>query len=152
MFNWIVQYVLGDLPTWIWPAVAGAGLGVYFLAGILGHFPQIKPYSIFIRPVAGIVIVMGIFMYGGAGVVSIYQTQIKEMEQKVAIADQKSKDANALLSQAQAQKTKVIHDVQIVYKNQINQSATKLDADCKFDKTASKILNEAATNPVKNTK
>ena len=152
MFAWILQLILGNVPSWAWPALAGAGFAIYLLSGILSHIPQFKPYAMFIKPVAGVTIVFGIFMYGGSGITAIYQDQIKEMEAKVAIAEQKSNDANNLLAANTTNKNKVIHDVQIVYKDRIKQVTKIIDADCKVDPQANKILNDAATNPVKDKK
>lgn len=149
MFDWIITAVLGNMPIWIWPAVAGAGFTIYLLAGILIHIPEIKPYAMFVKPVGAIACVIGIFMYGGAGVTAIYQAQIKDMQNKVAMAEQKSNDANALLSEKVTNNTKIIHDKQVVYKDRIKEVEKIIDNDCKVDLQMTKILNSAATNPIK---
>ena len=63
MFGWLVTTILGNLPEWIWPAIAGGGFTIYFFSGILAHLPQFKPYAMFIKPVAGIVMIGGIFIW-----------------------------------------------------------------------------------------
>ena len=152
MFSWLIQEVLGNLPSWLWPAIAGGGFAIYFFSGILAHLPQFKPYAMFIKPIAGIIMVSGIFMYGGAGVTAIYQEELKDAQHKVELAEEKSNSANDLLAQKTQTKTKVIHDVQVVYKDRIKEITKTIDADCKFDVEASKILNDAAVNPIKGTK
>ena len=69
MFTLIVNHVLGHLPEWIWPAAAGAGLALYFLFGIISHFPEMKIYGTIGRPVSFLIFVIGVFFYGGAGVI-----------------------------------------------------------------------------------
>lgn len=152
MFSWIIDAVLGNLPLWIWPAIAGGSFAVNLLSGILSHLPQFKPWHLFIKPLSWVGILVGVFMYGGAGVTEIYQSQIKDAEHRVELAQEKSNGANNLLDQKTKTNTKVIHDVQIVYKDRIKEVTKTIDADCKFDSQASKILNEAATNPIKSTK
>ena len=76
------------------------------------------------------------------------QAQIKAQEAKIAVAEQKSSDANALLAQKSSQHTKIIHDVQVVYKERIKEVEKKIDADCKVDPEAISILNGAAKNPL----
>ena len=94
MFTLIVNHVLGHLPEWIWPAAAGAGLALYFLFGIISHFPEMKIYGTIGRPVSFLIFVIGVFFYGGAGVLQIQQELIKEAENKIAVAEQASKDVN----------------------------------------------------------
>jgi len=149
MFSWIIGLILGDLPSWIWPALAGGGFAIYFFAGVIAHFPEFKPYTIFIRPLGGLICVAGIFLYGGAGVTAVYQAQVDAMKQRIAVAEEKSNSANALLNQKVETKTKVIHDVQIVYKEKIKEVTKTIDKDCKFDDVAKQIINDAAKNPNK---
>ena len=152
MFSWLLQTVLGNLPTWMWPACAGGATAVYFLAHILSSFPNFKPYALFIKPVAFIIILVGVFMYGGAGVTDILQAQIKEQEAKIAVAQQASSDANTAVQTKIVTHTKVIHDTQVVYQEKIKEVEKKIDADCKIDPEAINILNGAAKNPLGATK
>ena len=152
MFSWLIQQVLGNLPSWLWPALAGGSFVINLLSGILSHLPQFKPWHAFIKPVSWIGILVGVFMYGGAGVTEILQAQIKEQEAQIAVAEQKSADANGAIKTKIITRTQVIHDKQIVYQDRIKEVTKTIDADCKFDKDASKILNDAAKNPIKDTK
>jgi hypothetical protein len=148
MFSWLLQEVLGNLPSWLWPAVAGAGATVYFLSHLLANFPNFKPYAFFIKPVSFIVILIGVFMFGGAGVTDILQAQIKEQEAKIAVAEQASSDANKAVQTKIITHTKVIHDTQVVYQEKIKEVEKKIDADCKLDPEAIVILNGASKNPL----
>jgi hypothetical protein len=148
MFSWILEQVLGNLPSWIWPACAGAGVAVYFMAHILGNFPNFKPYAIFIKPVSAVVVLLSVFMFGGAGVTDILQAQIKAQEAKIAVAEQQSADANAAVKTKIVTQTKVIHDTRVVIQQSIQHDAQQIDADCKLDPIAVKDLNAAAKNPL----
>ena len=152
MFSWLIQEILGALPSWIWPALASVGVVVNLLSGVLAHLPQFKPWHTFIKPVSWLAIIFGIFMYGGAGVAAIYQAEIKDMENKVAVAQEKSNSVNTVVQTKIQQTTKVIHDTQVIYQDRIKEVTKEIDKDCKFDAAASKILNDAAVNPEKVTK
>jgi len=152
MFSWLIEHILSNLPSWLWPVVAGAGATTYFLARIVDTFPTIKPYAFFVKPVSFAVMLVGVFMYGGAGITAIYQAQINEMQAKMAAAQTASTDANGNLHTKIVTKTKVIHDVQVVIKERIKEVEKKIDADCKLDPEATKILNDAAKNPLGATK
>jgi hypothetical protein len=152
MFSWLVEQMLGNIPTWTWPALAGGAFVINLLSGILSHLPQFKPYHYFIKPVSWVGILVGVFMYGGAGVTEIYKAQVKELKVKIAVAEQASTDANTAIKTKIVTKLQVIHDKQVVYQDRIKEVTKEIDADCKFDKDANKILNDAATNPIKSTK
>jgi len=152
MFSWLLEQILGNLPSWLWPAIAGAGATVYFTANILGNFPNFKPYALFIKPVSFVIIIASVFMYGGAGVTEILQAQIKEQQAKIAVAQQASSDANTAVQTKIVTHTKVIHDTQIVYQEKIKEVEKRIDADCKIDPEAITILNGAAKNPLGATK
>jgi len=149
MLTWIFEQLVGDLPNWIWPAVAGSGLAMYFFAGILSHIPTFKPYTFFIKPVGLLITFAGIFLFGGSGVTAIYKEQAEELKQQLAVAKQASTDANAALDKKSANQAKIVHDVQIVYKERIKEVEKKIDADCKMDPEAIGILNSSAKNPFK---
>lgn len=144
MFSWLVNEALGNLPLWLWPAVAGGGFTIYLLAGILVHIPEVKPYAIFVKPVAMLAMACGIFMYGGAGVTEIYQEKIKEAEAKVDTAKELSKAGNVEVHTVYVDRVKVVHDKQIVVQQQIKEVEKKINADCHIDPEAIQILNNAA--------
>jgi hypothetical protein len=147
MFHWLIEQFLGTIPTWIWPAISGAGAGTFFLMGILAHFPNIKPYEIIVKPIAAAVCVIGVFMFGGSGVTSIYQEDIKDMQNKLALAQQASDNATGQVQTKVVTLTKVIHDTKVVIQQQIVSNSAKIDAECKVDPAAIKDLNAASVNP-----
>jgi len=152
MFGFLFELLVGNLPTWLWPVLAGAGFATWLVSGILSHLPECRPYAAFIKPVAGLAVVLGIFMYGGAGVAAIYQERIKEMAAKIAVAEQASKDANVQVQTKIVTKTRLVHDVQVQVQEHIREVEKRIDADCRLDPAVAKILNQAAVDPVKDTK
>lgn len=147
MFDFIIQHILANLPIWFWPAVAGAGLAVYLLAGFLTKLPTLKLYGWVFKPLGILVFILGIFMFGGAGVTAIWQEQVKQAQAKVDAAVVASKAANDKLDKVRKQKNQVIVQRQVVIHERIVKDAAKIDATCKVDPLAIKDLNDAATNP-----
>jgi hypothetical protein len=74
------------------------------------------------------------------------------MQHQVELAEQKSDSANNELRTKIVTKVQIIHDKQVVYQDRIKEITKEIDADCKFDRDASKILNDAAANPLKASK
>lgn len=147
MFSWLINQALGHLPVWMWPAVAGGGFAIYLMAGIASHIPSIKPFAIFIKIIALVAFVFGVFMYGGAGVTAIYQAQILQMENQVKVANQASADANSKLKMAIADRSHLIKGRGYGVKIQIVHDRTEINKDCsRINDTAWTDYNRATQN------
>jgi len=93
-------------------------------------------------------IFVGIFMYGGAGVAEIYQARVKELQSKIAVAEQASKDATHEVQTRVVEHTKIIKKTKTEYLNRIQVVEKQLDAECPGLATdVVDILNKAARNP-----
>jgi hypothetical protein len=131
MFELIVNHFLGPLPIWVFPFMAGGGFTVYILANIASHVPPLKVYAMIARPIAFIVFVLGVFFYGGAGVVAIQQQALQEAQHKIDLAEQATKDANLRLAQEVASKDHLVKGRGYGVKVIIQKDAAKIDADCR---------------------
>ena len=147
MFDLVVHYELGNIPDWIWPALAGGCFAIWFFAGVISHIPQFSLYAKFIKPVAFIAMMVGVFMYGGAGVVAVYKADVLEAQHKSDIADQKAKDANAALVVSIANNKHLIDGRAYGVRVIIQKDKEKIDADCsKINSDAWEDYNRAVKN------
>jgi len=147
MFEWFVHYALGNIPAWTWPALAAAGLTIFFMAGILSHLPQFKPWALFIKPVSLIACLFGVFMYGGQGVVAVYQADVKDAEHRAELADEKAKAANQALAASVANNAHLINGRAYGVKQIIIKDKDKINADCaKINHDAWEDYNRAIMN------
>ena len=147
MFTFFVNYILGSVPTWMWPAIAFIGVIVYLSAGVLSALPEIKPYAAFLRPITFLVFCYSIFMWGGSGVASVYQAAINEAKEQVKIAQQESADATKALAEALASQNNATNAHNKAISKDIEANKTHLDKECnKFDDSAWGFYNRAVTN------
>jgi len=131
MFELIVNHFLGNVPVWIFPFMAGAGFAVFILSGIAEHIEPIRIYGLIARPISIIVMVLGVFLYGGAGVIAVQQQALLEAQQKVALAEQASKDATDKLQQALDNNEHLVKGRGYGVSQVIIKDKTKIDVDCK---------------------
>ena len=148
MMMWMFFWIIGKIPATFWLIMAVVGVALFFAAGILGRLPPFKAYSFFIKPLSVVITVIGIYMYGGASINDHYQKLIKEYEQKIAIAEEKSEAVNTVIEERIKYQTQVIRDNQIVYQDKIIEVATEVDGQCKLDPRVAEILNGAAVYPI----
>jgi hypothetical protein len=146
MFTWLIEHTLLLLPTWFWFVVAGVGAVLYFFSSFIQAIPfaQAKLAGLSVKYIGLGLLLGGIYLSGGAGVTALWQSQVNEMKDKVAKAEQASADANQKLDDTVKSKTKVIRDTQIVIQEKIVKDAAKMDATCTVDSVAIDDLNLAA--------
>jgi hypothetical protein len=105
------------------------------------------PYKEPTRIVGTLLIIAGVFFYGSYDTEMRWRRQVEEMQAKIAQAEEKSKKANIKIVTKIQNRVKVIKEYKTVYKNQIKEVATKIDAECKVDPAAIRIINNAAKEP-----
>ena len=146
MLTWIIEHTLLLLPTWFWFVISGVGGVLYFFSGFIQAIPfsQAKLAGISVKYIGLALLLGGVYLTGGAGVTALWKAEVKEMEAKVAKAEQESATANTQIQTVIQEKTKVIHDTQIIVQEKIVKDAAKIDATCVVDPIAIEDLNLAA--------
>ena len=147
MFELFVHYALGNIPDWLWPALAGGAFVIWFFAGVISHLPQFALYAKLIKPVAFIAMLTGVFMYGGAGVIAVYKADLVEAQHQAELADQKAQAANQQLTQALDANAHLVkgraYGVGVI----IQKDREKINADCaKINSNAWEDYNRAVKN------
>jgi uncharacterized protein YacL len=133
---WVVNTIL----------IAGAVgfVASFFFGFVLRYLPSLAPYRMIIQIVSIVLLVAGVYFKGGYGVEMSWRERVRELEEKIKIAEAKSVQANEDLEKVRKEKVKVIRDTKVVVQEKIVKVAEKLDSECKVDPQAVKILNEAA--------
>jgi hypothetical protein len=149
--SWMVSLIPDSVFVWLTYLILIIGFGLYVASKLVLWVPLIRQYKLPAELIGVILLVVGSYVIGGRHHDDRLKERIKELESKVAISEQQSKDANAKLDTVIKEKTKVIKEVQVVIKDRIVQNSQKIDAICKVDDVAIGILNDAAKN-VKGTK
>jgi hypothetical protein len=89
-------------------------------------------------------IIIGTFMSGAIYDNTAWEERVKEMETKVAIAEQQSKDANEAIDAKVEEETAKIKEKQVVIKEYINREVVKYDKTCVIPTEFITVINEAA--------
>ena len=124
-----------------------SGCALYILSLFFNFLTFLIPYKEPTRIVGTLLIIAGVFFYGSYDTEMRWRRQVEEMQAKIAQAEEKSKKANIKIVTKIQNRVKVIKEYKTVYKNQIKEVATKIDAECKVDPAAIRIINNAAKEP-----
>ena len=141
------MWILKFLPDWIFYAI--------FLVGVIGFavtylfkyipVPFIYMYRKPIQIGSVLAIIFGTFMSGAIYDNEAWEARVKEMEAKVAKAEQQSKEANTVIeSKVESAKQKIVQK-QVVVKQYIDREVVKYDNSCVIPKEFIEIHNKAAT-------
>jgi hypothetical protein len=138
------MWMLSFIPdAWLYYAVLivfGAGVTSYVVS-----FIPLLPYRELIRIVGTLLTILGVYFYGSYSTEIDWRSKTEEMQKQIDVAKVKSQDANNQIKTLIAQKTKVIHDKQVVIQTVIKQNAEQIDKQCTVDPEVITILNNAAS-------
>jgi hypothetical protein len=116
----------------------------FFFGYVVRWLPAIAPYHLLIQVVSIVLLVAGVYFKGGYSVEMDWRAKVAELESKVAISEQKSKEANTQIQTVYVDRVKVVKEKQIVIQEKLKTVEVKIDSNCKVVPEAIDILNEAA--------
>jgi hypothetical protein len=88
-----------------------------------------------------------LYWKGGYSVEEEWQQKVAEMEEKVRIAEEKSKETNVVIETKYKDRVKKITETRNVIVEKIKINEKIIDAKCELDPVVISILNEAAKKP-----
>jgi len=131
------------------------GLGVagliltWLIQNVFDHFTGLIPWIKTIRWVSIVLFVSGLYFEGGIGVESEWRARVAQLEAKIKVAEQQSKDANDKLKNQVVSKVKIIKINSASNKESITQNKEVIDAECSLNDKAIVIYNNAVKNGAK---
>lgn len=141
------MWMLNFLPYWFFHLIAMAGLIGLASSFVVGIIPLLDKYKLPIQVLSLFLLVLGMFMEGAISNEEKWQALVKEMEAKVALAEEKSKNASAKIEYKFLDKVKFVDKTQVVIQEKLKEVEKVIDAKCEIDPSVISILNEAAKAP-----
>ncbi len=139
------MWILSFLPAWIFHAIIIAGILAVIAGMFLAAIPFVRQYQIPLKVAGAIAIVVGAWFEGGIADNLAWQARVKEMEEKVAIAEQQAKEANDKLDKVSEEKVAALKTKQVVVKQYIDKEIVKYNNTCVIPKEFIEVHNKAAT-------
>ena len=140
------MWILNFLPFWFFHLITLLAVIGLLVGFVLGMIPVINKYKLPIQAVSILLLAFGLYMEGAISNEEKWQALVKEMEAKVALAEEKSKNANSKIEYKFVDKVKVVKDVQVVVQEKIKEVATVIDSKCELTPEAVSLINAAAKN------
>ena len=146
---WMLSFIPDALLHLAVISVLITGLGIYAISFFTRFIPPLIPYSGITRIVGTVLIVGGIYFYGSYSTEMSWRNRVAEMEEKVKVAEAKSKTANVEIQTVYRDKVKIVKETQVVIQERIKEVEKRIDSQCTVDTEVIKILNDAAARKVK---
>ncbi|CAB4241739.1 hypothetical protein UFOVP71_277 [uncultured Caudovirales phage] len=145
---WMLSFIPDSWLHFIVLALIFVGVVLYCAGFVLRFVPPLIPYKEPIRILSIVLMVAGVYFYGGYGVEMDWRKKAEEAQAKIDVAEQKSNEANAALEAERKKKQKVITEYAVTIKERIVEKEKLINAGCVVAPEAISILNEAATSPL----
>jgi len=149
---WLLHFLPDSFLQFVVHAILLAGvLGTLLFYFIIGKFPIpfLGGYIRLGKILSAILLVSGIYFEGGFSNEMQWRERVREMEAKVAKAEEEAKEANKALDNKSKEKVKVIRERGVVVKQYIDREVAKYDNQCVIPKEFVKAHNDAAEVPKK---
>jgi hypothetical protein len=124
---WLLHLLPDSLILFFTYCLIGAGVVGLLVSWLITFVPFINIYRKWIQIVSILLLVGGIYWYGGYSNEMLWRERVAKMEAKVAAAEAKSKDANNQIETKIVERTKVIREkgkTQIEYINRLVEGKT----------------------------
>lgn len=141
---WLFNFLPLGFMHWLASTLIIFGVVGLIASMFVWKFSSIAPYKLLIQIVSIVMLLTGTYLKGGYAVEAEWQAKVKALEAKVAVAEEKSKTANAEIKIVYVDKVRTVKEIKYKTKTRIVEVAKEIDQKCEVDPKAIEILNLSA--------
>ena len=145
---WMLAFFPDVFLAWIINTILIVGIvgfvASFFFGFVVRWIPTIAPYHLLIQVISIVLLVGGVYFKGGYSVEMAWRERVAELEAKIAISEQKSKEVNEKIVTVYKDRVKVVKETQVVVQEKIKIVEVKIDSQCTITPDTIDILNQAA--------
>ena len=146
---WMFSLLPDSIFVMLTYAIFAAGLLLYIASKMVQWIPIMAQYRVPAELVGVVCLCAGAYFFGWRGNEEHWLAKIKELEQKVAIAESRSREVNTVIETKIVTKIKVIKETVYANKEIIREVAgAQLDSQCTLPQSSVVLLNSASRNEV----
>ena len=148
-FQWMLSFIPDSLFIWITYGLMTIGVGLYVASKLVTWIPLMGQYKLPAELIGIVVLLGGVYLFGGYGVEMAWRDKVRVLEEKVKAAELKSQEVKVQIQEKIVYKTKVVKEKEPVYIDRIKEIAKEIDAKCEVDPRVIEELNKASEDPFK---
>lgn len=147
--QWILSLIPDSLFVWVTYILMAVGGGLYVASKLVKWIPLMGQYKLPAELIGILVLLFGTYLFGGYGVEMSWRDKVRELEEKVKVAEEKSQEVKIQIQEKIIYKTKIVKEKETVYLDRIKEIAKEVDAKCEVDPRVIEQLNRASEDPNK---
>ena len=148
-FQWMLSFIPDSLFIWITYGLMTIGVGLYVASKLVTWIPLMGQYKLPAELIGIVVLLGGVYLFGGYGVEMAWRDKVRVLEEKVKAAELKSQEVKVQIQEKIVYNTKVLKEKETVYIDRIKEIAKEIDAKCEVDPRVIEELNKASEDPFK---
>ena len=148
-FQWMLSLIPDSIFIWVTYILMFAGFGLYIASKLVQWIPLIGRYKLPAELIGILVLLVGVYLFGGYGVEMSWRDKVRQIQEQLKAAEEKSAQVNTVIQEKIVYRTKVIKEKETVYIDRIKEIAKEVDAKCEVDPRVVDALNKASEDPTK---
>jgi energy-coupling factor transporter transmembrane protein EcfT len=105
---WQIIWMLNLLPDWVFHTLLITSVIAVIASYVLKKIPFINQYSIPLRVIGVLLIIFTVWVEGGRDVQHAWESKVKDLEEKVAVAEAKSQETNVIIKEKVVKKLELV--------------------------------------------
>ena len=147
--HWMINLIPDSFFIWITYLLFGLGIALYLISKLVVWIPLIAQYKFPVELLGVILLTVGAYLFGSHNNEMAWKSRIKELEQQVKIAEEKSQQVNTVVQTKVITKVKVVKQNVYVNREIIREVAGRqLDASCTLPVSTVVLHDSASRNEV----
>jgi hypothetical protein len=148
---WLLHFLPDSLLSFIVDAVLLAGvlatvLTCFLLKHLIRLIPTLAPHVKIAQIISVVLLLSGVYFKGGYSSEMAWRERVREMEARVAAAEQQSAEANAKIDTQGKEKIKIIREKGVIIKQYVDREVARYDNTCVIPREVVRAHNAAAEN------
>jgi hypothetical protein len=146
---WMFSLLPDSIFVMLTYVIFAAGLLLYIASKLVKWIPIMMQYRMPAELVGVLCLCIGAYFFGWRGNEEHWLARIKELEEKVVIAESKSREVNTIIETKIVTKIKVVKETVYANREIIREVAgAQLDSQCTLPQSSVVLLNSASRNEV----
>lgn len=144
---WILKFLPDAFILFIVYSVLALGAALTIISYLVKYIPFISQYKIPARIAGVVLLICGVYFYGGYSTEMQWRARVAEMEEKVKIVVKKQIVVNTKIQTKVVEKIKIVKEREKGQVQYIEKEIVKFNDKCTIPKEFINVVNEAAVSP-----
>ena len=145
--GWILSLIPDSIFVWIYYLLTILGFGFYIGSKLVKWIPLMGQYKLPAELGGVVLLVVGAYLCGGHGVQTAWEARVKDLQDKLKVAEEKSQQVNTVIETKVVERVRVVEKKVEVVKTIIEKDKELINAECKVPDIAVIDYNKAVADP-----